>query len=162
MTAELVFLAFTTQQWLHDRTLVHHHYHHFKPNCVHCRTRASPIFFQITLSYVYCSHIVPANFLISSAHLTFCRPQLGSPSLGDEKRWHVSVGLHEVTTKIHQITNWRYGSVKPSQTTCERWRCIQCVFKGGRNSGLHWRVLWKLISAAITPACDIQCSNPQT
>lgn len=43
----------------------------------------------------------------------YANPLEGVP---DEKRWHESVGLHGVSTKIHQIANWRYGLVKPSQT----------------------------------------------
>ncbi|XP_070387212.1 uncharacterized protein [Dermacentor albipictus] len=53
-----------------------HHHHHHQPGYAHCRAKASPIFLQQPRSCAKCGHAVPANFLISSIHLTFCCPLL--------------------------------------------------------------------------------------
>uniref|UniRef100_A0A023FDX8 Putative secreted protein n=1 Tax=Amblyomma cajennense TaxID=34607 RepID=A0A023FDX8_AMBCJ len=69
-------------------------YHHHQPDYTHCRAKASPMSLQLTLSFVSCRHCIPANFLISSAHLTFCRPLLRL----------LSLGIHSVTLKDQRLS----------------------------------------------------------
>lgn len=68
--------------------------HHHQPAYTHCRTKAFPIFLQLNRSCASCVHLIPANFLISSVHLTSCRPLLCLPSLG----------IQSVTSNGHRLS----------------------------------------------------------
>ncbi|XP_054924758.1 protein FAM135B-like [Dermacentor andersoni] len=77
---------------------------HHQPGYAHCRAKASPILLQLPQSRANCYHVVPANFLISSAHLTFCRPLLRFPSLG----------IQSLTLNDHRLSSLDKGYEKGS------------------------------------------------
>uniref|UniRef100_A0A6M2CZV3 Putative conserved plasma membrane protein n=1 Tax=Rhipicephalus microplus TaxID=6941 RepID=A0A6M2CZV3_RHIMP len=59
-----------------------HYYHHYQPDYVHCRAKASPGIRQSTWSCAFLCHVIHVKFLISLAHLTFCLPFMCLSSLG--------------------------------------------------------------------------------
>uniref|UniRef100_A0A131YEF1 Uncharacterized protein n=1 Tax=Rhipicephalus appendiculatus TaxID=34631 RepID=A0A131YEF1_RHIAP len=59
-----------------------HQYHHSQPDYAHCKAKASPMFCKSTQFCACCGHVIPANLIISSAHLTFCLHFARLPSLG--------------------------------------------------------------------------------